>query len=201
MKWEDFGPFVLPYVVGCPLPTMVHHVRLAAIEFCKRTKCWARNLEPVTAFDPHVVEIEPDSTNARILAIEGVAVDGVDWPVLSADTGVAKSLQPSSEKFSFSEDLASLCIYPAMTNGAQVVVRVAMVPKLTASELPVALEEYAQHIANGAIASIMRIPGQPFAGPSGDFETLFRAEIRTESARLARGQMASGDTRQVPSFL
>ena len=82
MKWEDFGPFVLPYVVGCPLPTMVHHVRLAAIEFCKRTKCWARNLEPVTAFDPHVVEIEPDSTNARILAIEGVAVDGVDWPVL-----------------------------------------------------------------------------------------------------------------------
>ena len=39
MKWEDFGPFVLPYVVGCPLPTMVHHVRLAANEFCKRTKC------------------------------------------------------------------------------------------------------------------------------------------------------------------
>ena len=70
MKWEDFGPFVLPYVVGCPLPTMVHHVRLAAIEFCKRTKCWARNLEPVTAFDPHVVEIEPESPSARILAIE-----------------------------------------------------------------------------------------------------------------------------------
>jgi hypothetical protein len=82
MKWEDFGPFVLPYVVGCPLPTMVHHVRLAAIEFCKRTKCWARNLEPVTAFDPHVVEIEPDSTNARILAIEWVTVDGAKVPVL-----------------------------------------------------------------------------------------------------------------------
>ena len=201
MKWEDFGPFVLPYVVGCPLPTMVHHVRLAAIEFCKRTKCWARNLEPVTAFDPHIVEIEPDSTNARILAIEWVTVDGAKVPVLSADTGLAKSLQPSSEKFSFSEDLASLCIYPAMTNGAQVVARVAMVPKLTANELPVELEEYAQHIANGAIASIMRIPGQPFTGPSGDFEALFRAEIRTESARLARGQMANGDTRQVPSFL
>lgn len=201
MKWEDFGPFVLPYVAGCPLPTMVHHVRLAAIEFCKRTKCWTRNIGPVAALDPHLVEISPESPNARILAIEWVTVDGAERPVLSADTGLAKSLQPSSDKFSFSEDFSLLCVYPAMAVGAQVVTRVAMMPKLTANELPVDLEGYTQHIANGAIASIMRIPGQPFTGPAGDFEAPFRDEIRTESARLARGQMANGHTRQTPSFL
>ena len=47
MKWSDFGPYVLPHVIGCPDPTMEQHVRLAAIEFFRRTLSWREVLDAV----------------------------------------------------------------------------------------------------------------------------------------------------------
>lgn len=35
--WTDLLPYVIPYVRGVPEELAVHHIRLAAIEFCRRT--------------------------------------------------------------------------------------------------------------------------------------------------------------------
>ena len=46
---DQFHPFILPDVMGCPVPTMNHHLLLAAREFCQKTKAWSVWLDSVTA--------------------------------------------------------------------------------------------------------------------------------------------------------
>ena len=44
-----FNPFVLPHVRSCPNPVAQHHIRQAAIEFCRRTLIWRKTLAPVSS--------------------------------------------------------------------------------------------------------------------------------------------------------
>ena len=183
MKWSDFGPYVMPYVIGCPVPVMEAHVRDAAIEFMQETKCWVRTLDPELTGTTAEVYLSPDSTMARIFDVHSVKVGGVE------------------SDFTASPDFASVTIAPIREPGIVVVSTVAQVLKDDATQLPDEFKHYARHIAHGAIASIKRLPGQPFSSPDDADEARFRAHIRTESARLARGLVVSGSSRQMPSFL
>ena len=49
---SDFLPYVLPHVPGCPEPVAEFQLRLAAIEFCERTRCWR-----------HTVQVEVSQNN------------------------------------------------------------------------------------------------------------------------------------------
>lgn len=37
LSWDALFPYVLPYVLGVPDELMAHHIRLACIEFCRRS--------------------------------------------------------------------------------------------------------------------------------------------------------------------
>lgn len=182
MNWSDFAPYVMPYVIGCPLPVMEAHVRDAAIEFMQETKCWVRTLEPELTGTTAEVDLTPDSTLARILDVHGVKVDGAD------------------SDFTVSADGSFVVITPIRDAGLEVVATVAQVLKDDAAQLPDEFRHYARHIAIGAIASIKRIPGQPFSGPDAEDELRFRSRIKAESARLARGLVVSGSGRAQPGF-
>lgn len=47
MIWRDLFPYVLPYVPGVPDATAVHHIRNAAIDFCRRTLAWQMEIDPI----------------------------------------------------------------------------------------------------------------------------------------------------------
>lgn len=183
MKWSDFSPYVMPYVIGCPMPLMEAHVRDAAIEFMQETKCWVRTLDPELTGTTADVDLSPDSALARIFDVHSVKVDGAET------------------EFTVSPDFTFVTIKPIRDAGIDVVATVAQVLKDDATQLPDEFKHYARHIAHGAIASIKRLPGQPFSSPDDADEMRFRARIRTEAARLARGLIASGGSRQMPSFL
>lgn len=183
MKWSDFEPYVMPYVIGCPLPVMEAHVRDAAIEFMQETKCWVRTLDPELTGTTAEVDLVPNSALARIFDVHSVKVDG------------------AASEFTVSPDFEFVTIHPIREPGLEVVATVAQVLKDGASQFPDEFRHYARHIAHGAIASIKRIPGQPFSGPDADDELRFRARIKVESARLARGQVVSGSGRSLPSFI
>lgn len=183
MKWSDFEPYVAPHVIGCPSPVIEHHVRDAAIEFMLETKCWVRVLDPEITGTTDQVDLFPESSLARIYDVHQVTVDGV----------------PS--QFSVSADFQTLTLTPMPEAGLDVVITVAQVLKDDAATFPDAFRHYARHIATGAVASIKRIPGQPFSSADTTDEMRFRAMIRNESARLARGLVASGTGRALPSFI
>jgi hypothetical protein len=202
MNWLDFGPYVNPYVAGVPTPTLIHHARLAAIEFCLRTKCWVRNLDSLQSAAFGAIDIEPDASTARIFDIERVAVDGMEWPLVTASLGVARRDLRDDANVAFTDDLQTLTINPAPKAGSAVNLRVAMTLKNQAADLPFELEQYVQCITHGTLASLMRIPGQTFTSPESErHEMMFREHIKNESSRLARGQVASGHGRVNPSFM
>ncbi len=201
MLWSDFGNYVLPYVIGCPNPVMEAHVRRAAIRFCTETKCWAKRLDPFSTDGTVLVDIDAASDNASILDFDMVEVNGVVWPLLDDETGIRQAQADDGKTFCFSEDMSTLRIYPLQVAGVPVVVRAVLVPKRNASSLASVLEEHAEAISYGAVASIMRVPNQPFSSSSSlEFETMFRDGIRAVSSRLARGRIAVTE-RAIPSFM
>lgn len=199
MKWADFGPYVLPYVIGCPYPTLELQVKLAAIEFCEKTKCWVKPLEPAQTYGQHLLEVDASYERARIVDIQRVQVGGVAWPIVDPADGIWRAQADDGRAFCFPAT-SGVMIYPLQPNGTSVVVTASLVPTLDATSLDASMYEHIEAIANGAIAKIMRIPGQPFTGDAGTFEAMFREGIRSESSRLARGNIAAAQ-RATPSFL
>jgi hypothetical protein len=192
MQWSDFGPYVHPFVIGCPEPVMVHHVRLAAIEWCRRTLCWVEWLDDVgTELTPET-EIDPGK-DRQIIKIKHVLVDGKEWGLVEPDYGTRLALQDSKDEFCFTDDQKTLQIHPLQVMNTPVKIRAALAPTLGAPSMDKVLDEHAQDIASGAIASIMRLPGQSFSnmGDSAVHEAVFRGRIKTIALKKSRGLMAA----------
>lgn len=198
MQWSDFGPYVHPYVIGCPEPVLHHHARLAAIEFCRKTLCWTKRLEMITTDGFAEVEIEPD-LQAMIVKTRQVLVGGRIWPLVTAEDGIAMAARDTLEEFCFTENGQTLFIHPIQKAGTTVQVRAAMAPTLTAKALNVELDEYAQDIACGIVASIMRLPILA-NNDHAMHESMFRERIRTVAAKVGRG-LLSARTGGAPRFV
>lgn len=60
VRFDQFLPMILPYAPGLPTMTAEHAVRLAAIEFCERTRCWRHAVDVVFSADNHQAVVAPD---------------------------------------------------------------------------------------------------------------------------------------------
>ena len=202
MKWSDFGPYVLPHVIGCPDPTMEQHARLAAIEFFRRTLSWREVLEAVLTDGTERVELELLS-GAQVIKIKSVEVAGREIPLVETSHGLELSRSSPGSEFSFTLDGRVLLVYPLQAAGVPVVVEAAFAPSITSTTLQDALAyQHMQDIAHGAIASIKRIYGQSFTDPKGaqEQQALFERRISTIAAKHSRGVMAA-KMRSFPKFL
>lgn len=189
MQWSDFGPYVHPYVIGCPEPVMHHHARLAAIEFCKKTLCWTKRLDLITTAGFAEVEIEPE-LQAKIVKAKQVFVGGRKWHLLSAEDGISLAESGTAEDFCFTENGQTIFIYPVQPAGTNVLVRAAMAPTLTAKMLHADLDEYVEDIAHGTVARIMRVPALANSDHA-IHEALFRERIKTIGMKIGRGMLAA----------
>lgn len=189
MQWSDFGPYVHPFVVGLPEPVLHHHVRLAAIEFCRKTLCWTKRLDMHSAYGMHEIEVDPE-LQAKFVKIKQVQIDGRDWGLVHAEHGIALAATETGEQFAFTENGQNLFVYPNQKPGTPILVRAAMEPTLKASLLHADLDEHAPDIAHGAVASIMRLP--LLHNPEHAIhEALFRERIKTISMKMGRGMLAA----------
>lgn len=192
--WSDFLPYVLPYVIGCPDPTAEQHIKLAAIEFCRRTLCHRVTLEPEMASGvSHEIELYPE-TGTQIIKIKAVAVGGREFDLVDPIKGLSLVRSEYPSDFVFTQDNLTLQVYPLQANGTPVVADVALAPSITSTGLSDALAAaHLQDIAQGAIASIKRISGQVFSDLNGSavHQGLFDARLKTVSAKTARGWSAA----------
>lgn len=56
---RDFLPLVLPHAPQCPNPVAIQYLRLAAIEWCERTRCW-REIHTTTVDQQNKTIVAPD---------------------------------------------------------------------------------------------------------------------------------------------
>lgn len=200
MQWSDFGPHVHPYVIGCPEPVMIHHVRLAAIEFCKKTLCWTKRLDTLQCTGTADVEVDPGG-DLQIVKIKYAFVGDRPFEAVTPQYGITATQLQSQDEFVFTEDGKTIYINPIQLTGTPVLVSASLAPARTAKTLSNELDEYVEDIAHGAIASIMRLPAQTFTSNDHPIhETIFRERIKSIAAKVGIG-MASVKQRRRRSFI
>lgn len=194
MLWREFAPYVMPYVIGCPMPVMEHHARLVAIDWCRRTFCHTVDLDPVPCDGSALVLMEP-LPQTEIIKVLSVAVAGKDWTLVDPRKGQQHVRSEDPGDFCFTQDNKNLSIYPVQENATEVIVTAALMPTFTDSE---GLDQdpasqYMDDIAKGIIASIMRLPKQDYSDPAGAMlhQSMYEARRSTVAAKVSRGLSAA----------
>lgn len=193
MKWSDFSSAVMPYVIGCSDPLLEQHARIAAIEFCRRTLCFQRLLDESFSDGTPLVEIEMPA-DAQLVKIKSVQVRDRDWMLVDPIHGMELARADSMIDFCFTQDNKTLMVYPAQPNQTPVRVVAALMPTHTARGLDDAVaSQFMYDIVPGIIASLMRVPGQPFSNPRDSMvhQGQFEARIRTVAGKVGRGHSAA----------
>lgn len=190
MLWAEFGPYILPYAPGCPEPLLELHTRLAAIDFCRRTLCDTRSMDPVRAFASPIVEMDPPQ-DTRIVKVKRVGVAGRDRELVPANKGASLVRAQHPGDYCFTPDNLNLHVHPQPDGTADIVVDAALMPTLTSTGLLDDIaNQYAQDIAHGALARIMLVQRQTFSDPNAAVlhAGIFASRVATVAAKVARGQ-------------
>lgn len=202
MQLSEFHPYVMPYAMGCPVPTMEHHVRLAAIDFCRRTGVMVKALDAVQT-DGLSNEVSPlPDAGLQIVRLLSVSVDGVQFRSVSATHGLDLLDNDNTGEFAFTRDNATVFINPLQISGLDVDVEAMLAPSLSATALPDELLAYVPDIAHGAIASLLMVPGQDFTNPDYAARSLdtFLKRAGTVAAMSSRGR-TTAKMRSFATFL
>ena len=183
---DDFLPLILPRAPGCPEPIAFDAIRQAAIEFCERTRIW-RDTDQFMAdefgdiFAPAqsvVYQIEDARFDGRRLIPIGVQdLNGMypdcDWTTKTGEQPqYVTQLHPDTIK-----------VVPSMSG--MVTLTLLLKPTNNAQELPdFIFDQYARTIADGALAEILMIPGQPYTNPQGGAMYSQRFQQRLDSLQV-----------------
>ncbi|WP_333826856.1 hypothetical protein [Pararhodobacter sp.] len=82
---SKFLPYTALHAPGAPIPTIESYLRLAAIEFCERTRCWR-----------HMVNVElTDENHVAVVAPPYAAIHAFEYAAFIADNGPRRPLLPT----------------------------------------------------------------------------------------------------------
>lgn len=185
---DTFLTHVRPWAPGVSDPTAHKNIRLAAIEFCERTRLWRYEEEfDVTVEDCNSGIFTPGGSILH--DIETVQFNGnellpkatrdldrlePDWRSQATGTGV-----PS---YYTQIDQGTLRIVPAMEGRVYLCLR--LKPSQDATDIPAFIaNEYREVIAWGALGRLLTIPGQSYSNP--DLGQFYAAKFSEKLDRLS----------------
>lgn len=191
MNLEDLAnAFVLPFVRGCPDPTMLHHVRQAAMVFCEKTLVWRVQLDPITsqanvASYPMVLP-----TDAALVKLLAFMVNGAEGHLVTDDRAREQALHGHTQDVAWTDDRATLRVLPVPTDGAtEYVLTAALKPSQFATTITDSIaEHHAQDIANGALAELYDMDDVPWSNPNKAKarREVFRDRIATVARQVSK---------------
>jgi hypothetical protein len=191
---DSFLPEVRPYAPGVPDSTAYKNIRMAAIEFCERTRLWKFEDEYAVKADDcgqistlagsvlhdielvlfNGVELEPKATRDVDALARG-------WRTGELGTGLPQYVTQIEQN--------AIRIVPAMDGTLYLCLR--LKPAQDANILPDFLgSEYREVIGWGALGRILMVPGQPYTNPdmAAFFMGRFNSKIDSLSTKGTKGQ-------------
>lgn len=186
--WADFYPRVMPYVIGCPIPTVNTALIDAAREFCNKAKTWqsVKTLTIVAAQSLYAFPLEPGE---EVVKIDRFTVNGKEFiEILSArDLPDDWQTNPPSCDAIYQKNATEFLLFPAPAATDVVALTLYLRPTQdgTGVDDPT-FEEHAEAIASGARAMLQRMPRQ-------DWTDLSQAQIDAGSFMTAMHSAANRD--------
>lgn len=166
----DFEPFlkrILPRVAGAARPAVHDAIRVAAQEFCTRTRLWREHdvIETIVEYDGIMVA----PTDAVIFEIESAVFDGyhleptsISW--LDANKPGWRGWGEAQPVYITQTEPDTVKLVPAYKGRLDL--HVILKPSDEAEYFPDWLaDHYSQVIADGALAELLTIPAQEFTNP------------------------------------
>ncbi len=209
-----FYPYVLPYVPGCPNPMAKQAIRSACIEFAGRS-CVVQNTQSESAIanQPNYDVEEPSGmTLVRVLAVyygtrrlEARSREMVNNAVAARGENVGSETYATgtpNEWFNRdpAEPVVSLYPVPYAADTSAITIVAAHQPAHTATRVAdILFDDYAEDIANGALARLLSMPNQPFSNPAlaERHEKKFVDSMR-QAAAIARVGLGAASSRVRP---
>jgi hypothetical protein len=198
-----FLPMVLPHCAGVPEPVATFNLRLAAIEFCERSRAWR-----------HISQVNLDQQNATLAAPAFSAIHEIEYamhdkvplaPIQFSEIehGRVDDYAGSPPKFVTQVTPNTVSVYPFKTGLLEV--SLFLKPRFGNQygdnpENPLEdafdavphflLTQHGEPIAFGALARIFAIPNQPFSNPqmAGLYTQRFNAATDSKFSANLRGQ-------------
>ena len=160
---EAFYRWIMPSAPTCPGPTADVHIITAARAFCEATRCW-REIDciDVTGEEDEILCVPP---YASLLEIENARLGGRRLDRVSF--GEAR-LGDEGDPYQITQmQPQSVALAPRGGCGGKLHISMFLKPAQNAQVLPDFLfEQYGETIAQGALATLLTIPDQPFTnGP------------------------------------
>lgn len=174
-----FLPYVLPHAMKVPEPVAEFNLRLAAIEFCERTRCWR-----------HAVSVAVSSNNQTLVApafttihqFEEATHDGrlliptqytsLPPEVLSGElatglpTWISQTEPGQVTIHPYLEGTLRLTVFLKPRHGTQFGADATNPLRDALNIVPAfMLSQHAEALACGALARILAIPGKPWSDP------------------------------------
>lgn len=197
MKIDDALTFILVDMPSCPAPLASQNLLLAAREFCRESRCWKQELDPIPLVSgTRDYDLMPDNNQAQVFLVERVECPGMP-PLVVLDSTQNRSVdwltatgQP--QRVRVSEDMQTLQLYPLPSGEALAAlhVTVRLIPKLTATLLPDSiLERHIEALAQGAKARLMAMSNRPWSDPAGSSmnRALFAAAMTDPAVATRQG--------------
>ena len=183
---DDCLPLILPRTPGCPEPIAFDAIRQAAIEFCERTRIWRDTdqfmadefgdiFAPAQSVIHQIEDARFDGHRLTTVSVQDLneRYPGYDWTTQSGDQPkYITQIHPNTVK-----------IVPAWEG--MITMTILLKPSNDAQELPdFIFDQYARTIADGALAEILMIPGQPYTNPQGGAMYSQRFQQRLDSIQV-----------------
>ena len=211
MKLDDFFPYILPEVLGCPDPVLRNALRLTAFDFCNRTHSWTEISDPLPLIDG-VKDYDLDvpfgayAQTVRDVWLGSRRLEPATMAQLQAvlpNWPTAESSEPTY--YNLSAERGVLRVYPTPVNvGTQALVcRTVFVPTSAATVLPDFLgQDQLEVIAAGTKYRLMLMPGVTWSNPElgAFYKTQFDAGVTDSQAEEAHDRVPGSMTVPARSF-
>jgi len=192
IELDVFLPKIMPYAPTCPEPSAFACIIKAAQEFCERTRLWR---------DEDQFTVTPTSCNfvcaqdgADMYEIEHASLDGNPLePISLSDLNRKyprwREFEAGQGQWITQIERGSVMVVPKCTGTLRL--STFLKPSEEADQLPDFIaKDYSQCIADGALAEILMLPGQPFTDPNrAQFYSLrFEAKLSALTNSTIKGQ-------------
>jgi hypothetical protein len=162
--WADFYPRVMPYVLGCPVPTVDTALIDAAREFCTSAAVWV--VEPtLTIASVQSLHDFPLVAGEELVKVAKYTVNGKEFTDIKTVRDLPddwRTNPPTTQSF-YQKSATEFLIFPAPALTDVVVLELVLRPTLDAAEIDDAtFAEHGKAIAQGAKAELQRMPRQPW---------------------------------------